>query len=54
MKYQSQKIAYAYFAVALGLFAIQILGGLLAGFAFPDDEGVPLVPVLQDGFIIGR
>ena len=34
MKYQSQKIAYAYFAVALGLFAIQILGGLLAGFVY--------------------
>ncbi|MEZ6234280.1 MAG: hypothetical protein R3B68_08825 [Phycisphaerales bacterium] len=31
-----------------------LVGGLLAGFAFPDDEGVPLVPVLQDGFIIGR
>ncbi len=34
MKYDSQKIAYAYFAVALGLFAIQILGGLLAGFVY--------------------
>ncbi len=34
MKYQSQKIAYAYFAVALALFAVQILGGLLAGFVY--------------------
>ena len=34
MKYQSQKIAYAYFGVALGLFAIQIVGGLLAGFVY--------------------
>ena len=28
MKYQTQRIAYAYFAVALALFAIQVLGGL--------------------------
>ncbi len=34
MKYQSQKIAMAYFAVAMGLFAIQVLGGLLAGFIY--------------------
>lgn len=34
MKYESQKIAYAYFAVALGLFAIQILGGILAGLIY--------------------
>ncbi|MCV6823373.1 MULTISPECIES: cbb3-type cytochrome c oxidase subunit I [Halocynthiibacter] len=34
MKYQTQKIAYAYFICALGLFAIQILGGLLAGWIY--------------------
>ena len=34
MKYQSQKIAYAYFLVAMGLFAIQVLGGLLAGWIY--------------------
>ena len=34
MKYQTQKIALAYFAVALGLFAIQVLGGLLAGWIY--------------------
>ena len=31
MKYESQKIALVYFAVAMALFAIQVLGGLLAG-----------------------
>ncbi|MDA3857918.1 MAG: cbb3-type cytochrome c oxidase subunit I [Roseovarius sp.] len=31
MKYQTQKIALAYFSVALALFLIQILGGVLAG-----------------------
>ncbi|NVK14602.1 MAG: cbb3-type cytochrome c oxidase subunit I, partial [Rhodobacteraceae bacterium] len=34
MKYQSQKVAYAYFMVAMGLFAIQVLGGLLAGWIY--------------------
>ena len=34
MKYESQKIAYAYFIAALGLFAIQVLGGLLAGWIY--------------------
>ncbi len=34
MKYHSQKIAFAYFAVALGLFAVQILGGVLAGYIY--------------------
>ena len=34
MKYQTQKIAYAYFAVAMALFAIQVLGGLLAGLIY--------------------
>jgi nitric oxide reductase subunit B len=34
MKYQSQKIAMAYFAVAMAVFAIQVLGGLLAGFIY--------------------
>jgi nitric oxide reductase subunit B len=34
MKYQSQRIALAYFTVALALFAIQVLGGLLAGWIY--------------------
>ncbi|MDU9005344.1 cbb3-type cytochrome c oxidase subunit I [Sedimentitalea todarodis] len=34
MKYQTQKIALAYFSVALGLFVIQIVGGLLVGFVY--------------------
>ena len=34
MKYQSQKVALAYFAVAMALFAIQVLGGLLAGWIY--------------------
>lgn len=34
MKYQSQKIALAYFAVALALFAIQVTVGLLAGWIY--------------------
>ncbi len=34
MKYQSQRVALAYFAVALGLFAVQVLAGLLAGWIY--------------------
>ena len=34
MKYQTQKIAQAYFLVAMALFAIQVLGGLLAGWIY--------------------
>ncbi len=34
MKYPTQKIALAYFAVAMALFAIQVLGGLLAGYVY--------------------
>jgi nitric oxide reductase subunit B len=34
MKYQTQRIALAYFTVALALFAIQVLGGLLAGWIY--------------------
>lgn len=34
MKYETQKIAYAYFAFALALFAVQVLGGLLAGLIY--------------------
>lgn len=34
MKYQTQKVAYAYFLVALALFAIQVMGGLLAGWIY--------------------
>lgn len=34
MKYKTQNIAMAYFGVAMGLFAIQVLGGLLAGFIY--------------------
>lgn len=34
MKYETQKIAYIYFAVAMALFAIQVLGGMLAGWIY--------------------
>lgn len=34
MKYQSQKVAYAYFLCAMALFGIQVLGGLLAGWIY--------------------
>jgi len=34
MKYQSQKIALAYFAVATALFAVQVSVGLLAGYIY--------------------
>ena len=34
MKYQSQKVALAYFVVAMGLFGIQVIGGLLAGWIY--------------------
>lgn len=34
MKYQSQKIALAYFSVALALFAVQVSVGLLAGYIY--------------------
>ena len=34
MKYQSQKIALAYFAVALALFAVQVTMGLLMGYVY--------------------
>ncbi len=34
MKYQSQKVALAYFACALLLFAIQVMGGLVAGWIY--------------------
>ncbi len=34
MKYPTQKIALAYFGVAMALFAIQVLGGLLAGYVY--------------------
>lgn len=34
MKYKSQKVAYAYFLVAMALFAIQVLGGLIAGWIY--------------------
>ena len=34
MKYQSQKVALAYFACALLLFAVQVMGGLLAGWVY--------------------
>ncbi|WP_456388027.1 cbb3-type cytochrome c oxidase subunit I [Profundibacter sp.] len=34
MKYQSQKVALAYFLVAMALFLIQVLGGLLAGWIY--------------------
>ena len=34
MKYQSQKVALAYFVCAMALFGIQVLGGLLAGWIY--------------------
>ncbi|WP_333683966.1 cbb3-type cytochrome c oxidase subunit I [Pontibaca methylaminivorans] len=34
MKYQTQKIAFSYFGVALALFAVQVLIGLLAGWVY--------------------
>ncbi|WP_101068469.1 cbb3-type cytochrome c oxidase subunit I [Roseovarius salinarum] len=34
MKYETQKIALAYFAAALAIFAVQIAGGLLAGWVY--------------------
>jgi len=34
MKYQSKKMAYAYLLVAMGLFGIQVPGGLLAGWIY--------------------
>ncbi len=34
MKYQSQKIAFAYFLVAMILFVVQVSGGLLAGWIY--------------------
>ena len=34
MKYQTQKIAAAYFYVALALFAAQVTFGLLAGYIY--------------------
>ena len=36
MKYQSQKIALAYFGVALALFTVQILVGLILGYIYVD------------------
>ena len=34
MKYQSQKIALGYFAVALALFAVQVTMGLVLGWIY--------------------
>ncbi len=34
MKYKSQKVAYAYFLAAMAVFAVQVLGGLWAGFIY--------------------
>lgn len=34
MKYQSQQVAYAYFVVAMALFAVQVLGGLTIGWIY--------------------
>ena len=36
MKYQSQKIALAYFSVAMALFTVQILVGLILGWIYVD------------------
>lgn len=44
MKYQTQRVALAYFAVALALFAIQVTAGLLSGWIYvvPDTLSVLL------------
>ena len=34
MKYHSQRIAYAYFGVAMALFALQVTFGLLMGYVY--------------------
>ncbi|MFP7570527.1 cbb3-type cytochrome c oxidase subunit I [Marivita sp. S2033] len=34
MKYKSQQVAYAYFACAMALFAVQVLGGLTVGWIY--------------------
>ena len=34
MKYETQRVAYWYFLAAMGLFGIQVLGGLLAGWVY--------------------
>ncbi|WP_421703327.1 cbb3-type cytochrome c oxidase subunit I [Aliiroseovarius sp.] len=34
MKYETQKIAYWYFLAAMAVFAVQVLGGLLAGWVY--------------------
>ena len=34
MKYQTQKIALAYFTVAIALFAIQVSAGLILGWIY--------------------
>ena len=34
MKYQSQRIAYWYFLAAMAVFAVQVLGGLWAGWVY--------------------
>ena len=36
MKYQSQKIALAYFLVAMALFAVQVTMGLILGWIYVD------------------
>ncbi|THD70833.1 nitric-oxide reductase large subunit, partial [Thalassobius vesicularis] len=36
MKYQTQKIAYAYFLVAMALFAVQVTMGLVLGWIYVD------------------
>lgn len=34
MKYKTQKVAYAYFLAAMAVFAVQVLGGLWAGWIY--------------------
>ena len=38
MKYQSQKIALAYFAVAMALFTVQVSLGLIMGLIYVDGK----------------
>ena len=59
MKYETQKIASAYFLVAMALFIVQVSGGLLAGWIYisPNtlSEALPfnVVRMLHTNALIG-
>ena len=50
MKYQSQKVAYAYFLVAMALFGIQVLGGLLAGWIYAFPKALARIETSSDSY----